>query len=636
MYGELEIVPSTKGMPRISKLPEAVANRISAGEVVQRPASVVKELIENAIDAGADRIVLSVKDAGKELIQIIDNGQGMSEADAMMCVERFATSKISSADELEHLTTLGFRGEALASISSVSHFELRTRIEDDDAGIMLRYEGGMLSDKTAVASDRGTTVSVRNLFFNVPARRKFLKTNATEFKHIFEAVRAQVLAYPEIRWQMFSDDEELFHFRNSDMHERLNFFFGEGFADSLIQVREENDSLSLYGYIGKPGMLKRQKNDQLFYINRRLVQNRMLSQALQQAYGELLVERQVPFALLFLGIDTRRVDVNVHPAKMEVRFEDERSVRHMFYPVVKRAVQLQDFSPDVGVRDFREHPLERLGPGPENAIRNLGYQPTPSMASGTADLYDSYRSSSFSPRRIAENMPGFQEDMFSSLGSVAGSERELRRSGNDNGEQRSQDDHRPDASGSDPKIWQLHNKYIICQIKTGLMVIDQHVAHERVLYERAVEIMENNVPNSQQLLFPQKIELKSWEFEIFQEIREELQRLGFNVRTFGGRNVVIEGVPQDVRNGSESMILQNMIDEYQQNAIKLKLEKRENLAKSYSCRNAIMSGQKLGQEEMRSLIDRLFATSMPYVCPHGRPVIIRISLDQLDRMFGRT
>ncbi len=625
-------------MPRITRLPDSVANKISAGEVVQRPASVVKELIENAIDAGAGRIVLSIKDAGKQLVQVIDNGHGMSEPDALMCVERFATSKISSAEELMDLGTLGFRGEALASISSVSHFELKSRPEGADAALLLRYEGGELAEKSRAAADRGTTISVRNLFYNVPARRKFLKTNATEFRHIFDTVKAQVLAYPEVQWQLFNDDEELFHFRSSDMHERLNFFFGEAFADSLIEIREENDFLSLYGYIGKPGMLKRQKNDQLFYINRRVIQNRMLAQALQQAYGELLVDRQIPFALLFLGLDTRQIDINVHPAKLEVRFEDERNVRNMVYPIVKRAVQLQDFAPDVGAAGLVERQMTREELNPERALRKLEYKRPSGPPSSTGDLYRSYLSElpSIPSSAVAQGSIGEQGEMFSDLLAPSRDhDRELKASEYDRSALLQSDENRPDPGGSDSKIWQLHNKYIVCQIKTGLMVIDQHVAHERVLYERAIEIMNNNVPNSQQLLFPQKVELKSWEYEIFEEIRDDLGRLGFNLRSFGNRTVMIEGIAQDVRNGTEAMILQNMIDEYQQNAVKLKLEKRENIAKSYSCRNAIMSGQKLGLEEMRSLIDRLFATSMPYVCPHGRPVIIKISLDQLDRMFGR-
>lgn len=616
-------------MSKITRLPDIVANKISAGEVVQRPASVVKELLENAIDAGATRITVSIKDAGKELIQVIDNGSGMDEEDALRCVERFATSKIAAAEDLEALGTLGFRGEALASISAVSHVELRTRQGGDGIGVHLCYEGGEATEKGKIACDAGTMVSVRSLFYNVPARRKFLKTNATEFKHIFESVKAQTLAYPEIQWQMFNDEQELFDFRSTDIHERLDFFFGEDFADSLIEVHEDNEFLSLHGYVGKPAMQKRQKNEQFIYVNRRVVQNRMLSQALQQAYGELLVERHFPFTLLFLGLDAQQIDVNVHPSKLEVKFEDERSVRTMFYTIIKKAVRTQNFSPDVGNQGFSRK-------NPEHGEAKLGFQAVSSGASTTREFYREFREGIMEQGASGRAAVNEQRERFRQNPDLfCEPERELRSSDYGQVSVEPVDGECPEPAGSDPKIWQLHNKYIICQIKTGLMLIDQHVAHERVLYERAVDIMDNNVPNAQQLLFPQKVELKPWEFEIYEEICDDLRRLGFNLGTLGSRTVIIEGVPQDVRNGSEAYILQDMIQEYQQNAEKLKLEKRENLAKSYSCRNAIMSGQKLTLEDMRSLIDRLFATKMPYVCPHGRPVIIRISLDQLDRMFGR-
>ncbi len=623
-------------MSRINRLPDSVANKISAGEVVQRPASVVKELLENALDAGATSISVSVKNAGRDLIRIIDNGMGMDEDDALSCIERFATSKISSAEELDAIETLGFRGEALASISSVSHFELKTRRENDGIGIQLVCEGGKPGRLSKTACETGTQVNVRNLFYNVPARRKFLKTNATEYRHIYEIVKAQALAYPEIRWRMLNDEEELFDFRSTDIHERLDFFFGEGFSERLIEVHEENDFLSIHGFIGKPALQKRQKNEQFIYVNRRLIQNRMLSQALQQAYGELLVERQTPFSLLFLGIDPCHVDVNVHPAKLEVRFEDERNVRSMFYSVIKKALHSRDFSPSVGAFGSQGETPYSSAPSSTAGSARLGYREDSAGMSTTSDLYRNYREgisdegvTTGSPAGLQEESPGLEQ----SFGDEP--RRELRRSDFSLEAQKSDGNMFREEQVSDPKIWQLHNKYMICQIKTGLMVIDQHVAHERILYERAVDVMNHNIPNAQQLLFPQKVDLKPWEYEIYEEIQDDLERLGFAVSALGGSTVMIEGVPQDVLSGSESYILQDMIDEYRQNAEKLKLEKRENLAKSYSCRNAIMTGQQLTLEDMRSLIDRLFATKMPYVCPHGRPVIIRISLDELDRMFGR-
>ena len=623
-------------MASIARLPDIVANKISAGEVVQRPASAVKELIENSIDSGASRVTVIIKDAGRQLIQIIDNGCGMDSEDALLSVERFATSKIAGVDDLESLRTLGFRGEALASISSVSHFELKTRKEGAPYGTLLRSDGGVIENPQPAQCEIGTSIAVRNLFFNVPARRKFLKSNATEFKHIHEAVKAFVLSYPEIEWRMINDDEELFHFRTPDVRERLSHFYGEGFGESLIEVIEENDFMTIGGYLGKPGMMVRQKYDQYFFINRRLIQNRMLVQAVQQAYGELLEERQSPFALLFLGLDPALVDVNVHPAKLEVRFEDEKSVRSMVYPVVKRAVQLHDFSPEASVASPSTLESSREAGLPEAPSRKLSYSTFSGKASTTGDLYKNYRQGAFSTPASAspplfessQPAPAFSESspaqmVQESLLTPAADQPSIA------------DEQNPVAPDKEPKIWQLHNKYIICQIKTGVMIIDQHVAHERVLYERAIDIMNEAAPNSQQLLFPQKIDLKPWQYEVFEEISGELYRLGFNIRPFGGMSVMIEGVPPDVRDGAEATILQDMISEYQENASKLKLEKRDNLAKSYSCRNAIMTGQKLGVEEMRMLIDRLFATRMPYVCPHGRPVIIRLSLDELDRMFGR-
>jgi len=362
----------------------------------------------------------------------------------------------------------------------------------------------------------------------------------------------------------------------------------------------------------------------------------MLSQAVLQAYGDLLFERQLPFVLLHIGIDPSRIDVNVHPAKLEVRFDDERSVRNMFYPVVKRAIRLYDLSPD-------------LAPAPvdtafsagvhDPAFRKLTFQDMPGRIATTGDLYAGYRDSAIDMPSFGPAPPVRQNSLFQS-GTYAGTgQREVRE-----GDERMatiQSDPLPEEESShirkepETKIWQLHNRYIFCQIKTGMMIIDQHVAHERVLYERACDIMEENVPNSQQLLFPQKVELRPWEYDVFEEIKDELFRLGFNLRLFGQRTVMVEGVPQDVRPGTEVTILQDMIAEYQSNAAKLKLEKRDNIAKSYSCRNAIMAGQKLSLEEMRSLIDNLFATREPYCCPHGRPVIVKFSLDQLDRMFGR-
>lgn len=624
-------------MSQILRLPDAVANKISAGEVVQRPASVVKELLENAIDAGATRIMVSIRDAGKELIRIADNGVGMDRSDALLSVERFATSKITGVDDLDTLASLGFRGEALASICSISHFELKTRTADAPLALLFRYEGGTLAEEREVQAEQGTTITVRNLFYNVPARRKFLKSNATEYGHIFELLKAFVLAYPDIEWGLHSDEQEVFNFRNASLDARLDFLYGSGFASGLISLTEPNEYLSIHGFLGKPGLQKRKKMDQFFFVNRRQVQNRMLQQALQQAYGELLLERQLPFVLLFLEMDPSRIDVNVHPAKLEIRFDDEKGVRNMFYPVIKRRIQLHDFSPDIAITlpESVSTPFSGNAPG-----SSLGFSGEASQTGTTASLYRKYREGAFSGDATGSQRsgPSFRMREYSPRSAERALQDQDREENLPNPLLSPLGDHDSPPERTDPKepkIWQIHNKYIISQIKTGIMIIDQHVAHERVLYERAMDVMDQSVPNSQQLLFPQKIELRLWEYEIFEEIADDLYRLGFNFRQFGNRTVMVEGVPQDVRSGTEVTILQDMIAQFQENHAKLQLERRDNLAKSYSCRNAIMTGQKLSLEEMRTLIDNLFATKVPYTCPHGRPIIIKMSLGQLDRIFGR-
>lgn len=638
-------------MSLIKKLPDIVSNKISAGEVVQRPASVVKEMIENAIDAGADDITLIIKEAGKTLIQIVDNGCGMTEEDALLCFERFATSKISSVDDLENLHTLGFRGEAMASIASVAQVELKTKRRGDRVGTIVRIDGGIVQEVGKTQTADGTTISVRNLFFNVPARRKFLKTNSTEFKHIYEAIQAQSLIYPDIKWRFINDDQEVFSFTTECITDRLNVFFGKSFSDGLVEFEESNDFLSLRGYLGKPAMMKRTKNEQFFFVNNRITQSRVLTHAVMQAYGELMGEREYPFFMIRLQIEPRHIDVNVHPSKMEVKFDDERNVHNMIYTVVKRAISTLDFSPAVKGAEGPEYlrTTEPAGfaryefPG---AVKRLGYNDQDAEVRTTHSLYRDY-SESWQERGTRIPAGTSNEFILNRYDRTEQPDTEIHlphfshpSEGQVTPEQMHifypSGDAQPEEKTEERFIWQLHNKYILTQIKSGLMVIDQHVAHERVLYERALSVMASNVPNSQQLLFPQRIELKPWEHEVLKEIKEELERLGFSLRFFGKMTVLIEGIPPDVRPGMEESILQELLEQYQTYQQNLQLEPRDNIAKSYACRSAIMAGQKLSQKEMSVLIDQLFATTMPYVCPHGRPIIIKISLEELDKMFGRT
>ncbi|ACF13199.1 DNA mismatch repair protein MutL [Chloroherpeton thalassium ATCC 35110] len=640
-------------MSLIKKLPDIVANKISAGEVVQRPASAVKELLENAIDAGADEITLAIKAAGKTLIQVIDNGCGLSEEDATLCFERFATSKISDVGDLENLHTLGFRGEALASIASVSQVELKTKRYDDRTGTLVKISGGRFEEVSRTETPNGTAFSIRNLFYNVPARRKFLKTNATEYKHIFETVQAQTLVYPDIKWRFYSDDEEIFSFLNNNLSERLDYFFGKDFSQNLIEFTEENDFMKLRGYLGKPAMMKRTKNQQFLFINNRVTQSKLLSSAIMTAYGELLGEREYPFFLIYMDIAPHYIDVNVHPTKMEVKFDDERNIYNMVHSVVKHRIKTLDFSPNVQVEEKPDSPRptgESFNfPG---VAKRLSYNDRDADMRSSNALFRDYKTYYKAQDERAE--PGFfanpkrEMDWRSSLPAHTEASltppKQAEPEGNptfhDGSRQmeifiQSRDDE-PATAGQERFVWQLHNTYILTQIKSGLLIIDQHVAHERILYERAIAVMESNVPNSQQLLFPHSAKLSAWEFDVLKEIKTDLVQLGFSLRILDQRTVLVEGIPPDVMPGREERILHEMLEQYQDYQQNLKLEQRDNVAKSYACRSSIMAGQKLSRNEMTSLIDQLFATSMPYVCPHGRPIIIKLSIEELDKMFGRS
>jgi len=611
-------------MGNIHILPESVSTKISAGEVVQRPASVVKELLENAIDSGADEITLIIKESGRSLVQVIDNGCGMTVEDAKLSFERFATSKVSSVDDLENLRTLGFRGEALASIAAVAQVEMKTRRLDDTTGTLIKIEGGKFLEVTKTQAAGGTSIAVRNIFFNVPARRKFLKTNATEFKHIFEIAQAIALGYPDVKMSFISEDEEVFGFKQAGIEERLNHFFGGNFFETLIPIAETNDFLSVSGYVGKPTMTKRVKNEQLLFINQRIVQSKAINFAVYNAYGQLMGEREYPFFCLYVKIDPSHIDVNVHPTKMEVKFDDERSVCSMISSVVRKAVSDIDFSPSVEMtpKPTSESPLEfSESPRAYSPVARLRQEDVPTgRARTTENLFHDYKES------IARREGVSLREVEAKSDDIAQTPKVFYQESRDTDMKKVEE----------RQIWQLHNKYILSQIKTGIMIIDQHVAHERILYERALQLMDTNIPNAQQLLFPHKVELAPWEYEIFKEIQADLERLGFALKFFGGKTIVIEGVPPDVRAGTEEKVLQQILEQYKTYHDTLGLEVRDNIAKSYACRSAIMAGDKLSVREMNILIDQLFATKMPYVCPHGRPIIIKLSLEELDKMFGRT
>lgn len=610
---------------RIKILSDNLASKIAAGEVVQRPESVVKELLENAVDANATSIELIVKQAGKSLIQVCDNGTGMTEEEVVLSIHKHATSKISSMEDLESIKTLGFRGEALSSIASVCQLEIKTETRESEIGTLLKVESENEITTEKISTQKGTCVSVKNIFYNIPARRKFLKSDSTELKHIIDTFNRIALAHPEISFKFYNSDNLVFDYKNGSLEERIEQIFADNMMDALIPVTQETDYLSLKGYIGKPSIFKKSRGEQFLFLNKRFVINKNINHAVFTAFENILEKGDYPFFILFVTLDPKKVDVNIHPSKLEVKFDDEKDIYNFVLSVVRKSIGSNDLVPTMSFENSTQQ-TEKLS---FNAFTNI-------KQNDFTDRPD------FSSRERRERTAVTDEDIdlvFSSLtknilpssDSNSGSDYESAENKFDK-----QVEHSASTEIETSFLIQLHNKYILSQIKSGLMIIDQHVAHERVLYEKVLSRLEANMPFIQQLLFPLKIQFDVASNEILKELDPFITKLGFKLKYLPKSYVMIEGVPDDIKNGSEEKILREFVSEYVNNQTEKQLEEKDNIAKSYSCKAAIKAGDKLSEKEMRLLIDQLFATSMPYVCPHGRPIVIKISLEEFDRRFGRT
>ena len=613
---------------KIKILPENVANKIAAGEVVQRPESVVKELLENAIDADSKNIDVIVKKAGKNLIQICDDGTGMTEDDLLLSVQKHATSKIAAIEDLEVIKTYGFRGEALSSIAAVCQLEIKTETRDQEIGTVIRIEEGNEIKIEKGSFRKGTCVIVKNLFYNIPARRKFLKTDNTELKHIIDTFNKTALSKPEINFKFYNDDQIIFDYPSGNFEERIQQIFADNMLDALVPVNEKTDFINIKGFVGKPSLLKKSKGEQYVYLNSRYIISKQVNHAVFTAYENILEKGDYPFFILLIEIDPERIDVNIHPSKLEAKFDDEKDLYNIILAVVKKSLAAHDlvpsmvFSNETGseekilVDHFQPYNKFDFSDRPVSS-KSIGS--TQSFSDEEIDnIFSRITDDEVSKSSTETLVPPFQKEI----------EPELR--------QEMVTRQESEVKEEIPFILQLHNKYILSQIKSGLMIIDQHVAHERVLYEKALNRLEADIPFSQQLLFPKSLQLDPSRYQLLKEIYSHLSHLGFDIRFLSKDNIVIEGVPDDIKKGMEEKTLIEMIDEYVLNQREKKLEEKDNLAKSYSCKTAIKAGDKLNEKEMRLLIDQLFATSMPYVCPHGRPIVIKISLEEFDRRFGRT
>ena len=647
----------------IHVMSDRLANQIAAGEVVQRPASVAKELIENALDAGASSVELLVKDAGSTLVQVVDDGCGMSAPDAARCFQRHATSKIASVEDLERIRTLGFRGEALASISSVSQVELKTKRVEDDVGTLVRVEGGETVDRRPCATSDGTSVAVRNLFYNVPARRNFLKTPATELKHLTDTFQFLSLSNPEIAFRMVHNDHELYDLpaaKGDGFYEatrqRIAGLFGEEYEDAIIPVEDGSSDVEVRGFVGPPDTHRNSPSEQFLFVNERHVKDRYLSHAVKKAYGDLLPDKAFPFFALFLSMDPRRVDVNVHPAKSEVKFDDESGLYGFLTSAVRRTLRDETSTPEFSGEGAGG---EGGGGNGSSSAAPRSFQPrNPSTGSSTGGSSSggsfqggsaggsfsngssgpsgsSSRSSpsNFSPSGSSSSAP----NRTGTSGPAPGDQSEAlygRRDGDPDAEKTSGDgQERPSESGEGRRpLWSLHDTYLLSPTNEGLLMVDQRTAHVRVLYEQALDRLKGEQGNSQQLLFPETVDLKPAEAEALDALLPDLQALGFDLERMSGRTVALRGVPTAVPEGKEPAVLRDLLQATVSRG-DVEDERRSALAKQFAQQNAVRRGQALTDAERRGLLNDLFRCEMPYADPSGNPTLVRLSMDELETLF---
>jgi len=597
----------------IKLLPDSVANQIAAGEVIQRPASVVKELIENSVDAGGKNIRVIIKDSGKTLIQIIDDGSGMSETDARLSFERHATSKIRTAQDLFAITTKGFRGEALASIAAVAMVELKTRREESDTGTMIVINGSKVETQEPCSCSVGSSFSVKNLFFNIPARRKFLKSDNTEIRHIVNEFQKIVLAHPDIRFSLHHNDSEIYSLMPGNLRQRIIGVFGKQINQDLITIETETSLISIKGFIGKPENARRTYGEQFFFVNNRFMKHPYFHKAVVEAYQNILPVEAIPSYFIFMEADPASIDINIHPTKTEIKFEDERSIWQILMASVREALGRFNIVPSL---DFDNEALIDI---PMMRSSNIIPEQPKIEINTKFNPFDgeerSHERSGFVERFEKENVANW-EKLYTAL------EKE-----NDNPEQFEK------IRESQRKFFQIKNKYIVCPVKSGLMLIDQKRAHERILYERFLECLSNNRAISQVDMFPVTAELNPADYIIIKEIEKELEILGFNIQHSGKNKITINGRPSDSGSSDPLELLEILLEDYKNTQSEPSTGAREKVAAGMAGASAIQYGKVLTQGEMEDLFDTLFACQAPNYSPKGKPVISILTLEDIDKRF---
>ncbi len=620
-------------MPDIIKLlPDSVANQIAAGEVVQRPASAVKELLENALDAGADKIQLIIKDAGKSLIQVTDNGCGMSATDARMCFERHATSKINKAEDLFAIRTMGFRGEAMASIAAIAQVELKTKRYEDELGTLIQIEASEVINQEAWAGNSGTTISVKNLFYNIPARRNFLKSNPVEMRHIIDEFQRVSLAHPEIFFTLHHDGQEVFHLPATQLKQRIIHLLGNNYNEKLVPLDEQTSIIQVKGFIGKPAFAKKTRGDQFFFVNNRFIKDGYLNHAVMIAYDQLLPDDCFPLYVLFIEIDPAKIDINVHPTKTEIKYQDEKAIYAIIRSAVKRSLGRYNITPTLDFNQetafqgmITDKPIHEITPPSINFNPNFNpFQEERKSSSKEIPFL-----------RNLEDKKGIPSN-WDTLYEIASKKEDEQQHFQLNSGKSISINEGAIENLSGRQVFQLHQKYIITQIKSGFMLVDQQAAHERILYERFLVQLDQNKGVSQQSLFPQTVTLNTTDFALANELLPDFQALGFQIRDFGKNTLVIEGVPADIpENNDLAVMLEELIEGFKNNHSILKLDKRDNLARTLAKNSAIKAGTTLETEEMNDLIDQLFACQLPNMAINGKQIIIKITLEELTERFAK-
>ncbi len=613
----------------IQLLPDNIANQIAAGEVIQRPASAVKELLENAVDAGATEIKLLINDAGKSLIQVIDNGKGMSDTDARMCFERHATSKISNIEDLFRIKTMGFRGEALASIAAVAQVELKTKTEEAEMGVYIEIENSQVLKQEPIATVRGTSIAMKNLFFNIPARRNFLKSNAAEMRHIVDEFIRVSMAFPEILFTLTSNGQQVFHLEKGTLKQRIVQILGSQYNARLVTVQEKTDYLNIYGFVGKPETAKKTRGDQYFFVNNRFIKSPYLHHALMNAYQDLIASDSFPLYVLFIDLDPAQLDINVHPTKQEIKFEDEKIVYAFVQSAVKHALAQFSVTPTL---EFDLDPtIQQL-----DAVT----KPFTEDKQAAAQSSDIFRN--FTQRHQAHTVSsgGRESSGFGSGSTGQPFESLIDRLKREEASSGSSYDlpiqQRMDLMvDADASFTQLHNSYIVVPTNRGFILVNQQLAHERILYERFTASAQGKKIAAQQSLFPVTLTLSTADAVLLEELRPDLNDLGYLVEPFGPGSFVIQGTPADLAPGYEKQTIENLLEQYKHFSSELKFSRREKITRSLALQQSVKAGTSLGQKEMQSLVEELFQCSQPNMTANGSPTYIEFKKDYLEKLFTR-